>query len=56
MDKGIDNLFRLVSNNNVCMGRKLLIGTCDPTQLQAINGRPLFTSPNIIPCYKIVPI
>ena len=56
MDKGIDNLFRLVSNNKVCVEGKSLIGTFDPTQLQLINGRTLLTSPNIIPYYEIVPI
>ena len=56
MDNVIDNIFRLVSNNNVCMGGKSSIGTCDPTQFQPINGRPLLTSPNIIKCFKIVPI
>ena len=54
LDNVIDNLSRLVSNNNVYMGGKLLIGTYDPTQLQPISGRPLLTSPNVIPCYKIV--
>ena len=38
------------------MGVMTLIRTCDPTQIQSINGRPLPTSPNIIPCYKIEPI
>ena len=31
IDNVIDNILRLVSNNNVCMGGKLLIGTYDPT-------------------------
>ena len=55
-DNGIDNIFRLVTNNNACMWGKQLIGTCNPTQLQPINGRPLLNSLNIIPCYEVVPI
>ena len=54
MDNIIDIFFRLVSNNKVCMGEKLLIGTCNPTQPQPINGIPLLIFPNAIPCYKIV--
>ena len=53
MDNVIDNIFRLLSNNNVCMGGKSSIGTCDPTQLQPINRRTFLTSPNIIRCYEI---
>ena len=56
MNNVIDNIFRKISNNNVCMGGKLLIGTCDPTQIQPINARPLLTSTNVTPCYTIVPI
>ena len=56
IDNFIDNLFRLAINNNVNMGVQLFIGKCDQTQLKQINGRPLLTSPNIIKCFKIVPI
>ena len=56
IDKVINNLFRLVYNNNACMGRKLLIRIHNPVQLQPINSRSLLTSPNIIPRYKIISI
>ena len=55
-DNVTDNILRVACGVNIHKANKLIIGTYDPTQLQPIKGHPFLVSPNIIPCYNIVPI
>lgn len=56
LDDVFDNVLKMICKVNVHKGNKLIFATYDPTQLQPIQGRPFLVSPNIIPCYKVVPI
>ena len=55
-DNVTGNIFKVVCGMNVHNEEKLLLATCNPTQLQLIRGRPFLVSPCVIPCYKIIPI
>ena len=54
-DNVIDNIIKVVFSMNVNKGKKFLLATYDPTQLQPIRGRPFLVPPCVIPCYNIIP-
>ena len=50
----IDIILRKIRSSNVIFGGVLLIGTLDHTQIQPWEGRPFLTSPQLIPCFKMI--
>lgn len=52
--QAIDIILRNIRKSNTMFGGVLLIGTLDHTQIQPWEGRPFLTSPQILPCFKMV--
>ena len=55
-DNVIDNIFKVVCGMNVHKGKKNILATYNPTQLQPIRGSTFMVPPCVIPWYKIIPI
>ena len=55
-DNVIDNIFKVVYVMNVHKGKKIILATYNPTQLQTVRGRLFLVYPCVIPCYKIISV
>ena len=50
----LDIILKRVRDTNTYMGGLLIFFTLDHLQTQPIRGRPLLTSPSMMPCFQMI--